>query len=50
KELNHYYWCKDDYFSYPKEDWDNALPTLIKDTIIPWADDINKELHKNNDR
>ena len=49
--INHYEdQCKDDYLPYPKVGWETALPILIKDTIIPWADGVNEKLRKRNDR
>lgn len=49
-DLNHYYWCTSEYFPYPQTGWETTLPMLIKDTVIPWANNVNEELRKNNER
>ncbi len=49
-ELNNFYWYRENYFPYPKKEWEKRLPILIKNEIIPWADDKNEELHKKNMR
>jgi len=50
EDLNDYYWWSKDYFSYPKNRWEDKLPELIEKEIIPWAEEINNKLSQNKER
>lgn len=50
EDMNDYYWYRKEYFPYPENGWENQLPELVKDKIIPWADEINNRLMKNRGR
>lgn len=43
-DLHKCFWVRKNIFIYPKKDWENKIPILVKDKIIPWADKINKRL------
>ena len=50
EDLHDYYWYRKEYFPYPENGWENQLPELVKDKIIPWADEINNKLLEYRDR